>query len=71
MATSKRSLVRTTARREPTSDVLVSQTFHGLSAYLRRSPTKGFRGGNERSAHGIHCVMKDWRAFVRWAHEEG
>lgn len=55
---------------EPTTDVLIGQTFQGLSAYLRRTPTKGFRGGNERSAHGIHGVMKDWRAFVRWAHEE-
>jgi len=55
---------------DPTSEVLTTQTFQGLAAYLRRTPTRGFRGSTERTIHGIHGIMKDWRAFCRWALEE-
>lgn len=56
---------------EPTTEALVTQTFQGLVAYLKRTPTRLHRGDTERSIHGIHGVMKDWRAFTRWAYEEG
>lgn len=55
----------------PTTATLTTQTFQGLSAYLKRTPTRGFRGSTERSIHGLHGVMKDWRAVCRWAHDEG
>ncbi len=56
---------------QPTTAILSTQTFQGLAAYLRRTPTRGFRGSTERTIHGIHGIMKDWRAFCRWALEEG
>lgn len=56
---------------EPRVSVLTSQTFQGLVTHLRRTPTKSFRGSTERTIHGIHGVMKDWRALCRWALEEG
>jgi len=56
---------------EPTCEVFISQTFQGLAAHFRRIPTRGFRDSTERSVHGIVGVIKDWRAFCHWTHDEG
>lgn len=59
------------AGREPDSGCLTTEGMQTFAAWLRATPTRGFRGTTERSVHGVHGFLKDMRAFVRWLGDEG
>ncbi len=41
-----------------------------LAAWLRETPTKGWRGKTERSIYGLHGRLRDLRAFIGWCMDE-
>jgi site-specific recombinase XerD len=45
---------------------LTSPILQRFAAWLREEPTKGWRGSTKRSPTGVHGVLKDVKAFVRW-----
>lgn len=49
---------------------LTTGSLNAFAIWLKETPTRGFRGSHVRTAAGIHGVMKDLRAFVRWLVEE-
>jgi len=53
------------------SSILVSAIFNAFAAFLRETPTTGYRGQTQRSVVTTHGHLKDMRAFVRWLYEEG
>lgn len=51
--------------------VLSTVTFRRFATWLRATPLQRPRHGqSNRSEHGVHGVMKDLRAFVRWLYKE-
>lgn len=59
-------------RRRKLVEVLTTETTEALVAWLREAPLqRPYRGTTQRSIAGIHGVMKDLRAFVRWCEDEG
>lgn len=55
---------------EPVLDSLTSANLAVFAAWLRETPTKVWRGSQQRSIYGIHGALKDTKAFVRWLLEE-
>jgi integrase/recombinase XerC len=53
-----------------TTDSLTSHTMNIFAGWLRRTPTKPWRGNTERSIFGIQGALKDIRAFLRWCHDD-
>lgn len=48
------------------SSALTTAVLQSFVAWLRETPTRGFRGNTQRTIDGIHGVMKDLRAFTRF-----
>jgi site-specific recombinase XerD len=55
-----------------TSDTgsLTTASLEQFSTWLQTTPTNGYRGSTQRSAHGVFGVMKDLKAFVRFLLDE-
>jgi site-specific recombinase XerD len=51
------------------SQALTADMIAEFAVWLKRTPTKGFRGKTERSIVTIHGQLKDLRAFTRWLFE--
>lgn len=52
------------------ASALTSLTFNAFAGWLRETPARERRGSTQRSVVTIHGNLKDFRAFVRWLHEE-
>lgn len=48
------------------STALTTTVLQEFVAWLRVTPTRGFRGSTQRTVDGIHGLMKDLRAFTRF-----
>jgi site-specific recombinase XerD len=53
------------------SSSLTTAVMQEFIAWLRQTPTRGFRGNTTRTPDGIHGVMRDMRAFTRYLVAEG
>jgi len=55
----------------PDRRALSAATFRQFGTWLRSTPLQRPRNGQrQRSEHGVHGVMKDLRALVRWLYKE-
>lgn len=52
-------------------DPFTNQAMNAFAAWLRVTPTKGWRGSTERTIHGVHGALKDCKAWLRWLEIEG
>jgi site-specific recombinase XerD len=50
---------------------LTSPILQEFAAWLRDTPTKGWRGSTQRSATGVHGDLKDLKTFVQWLAAKG
>jgi site-specific recombinase XerD len=48
------------------ASALTTPVMQAFVAWLRETPSRGFRGATARTVDGIHGVMKDLRAFTRY-----
>ena len=56
----------------PDQRVLPAATLRAFATWLRATPLQRTRRGySQRSETGVHGVMRDLRAFVRWSYKEG
>jgi site-specific recombinase XerD len=53
-----------------TDQSLTKEAIRAYAAWLKETPTRGWRGSNERTLQGLHGRLRDLRAFTRWLEAE-